>query len=417
MTTFLELSNVIRGLLGLWYVLLMLFACVTSYMFFTLKKYHMSVLSALSTLTCYIFVQWFSDIGICYNKKLVPPHSVNLIDSADWKWLLLIGFFLTILIICTFLNALYWNKNIVSSSALKAGMDNLPSGLCWYYEDGTIALRNSKMENICYLLTGEKLGLGDLFEKALSENMDENNVLLLSDGSVWKIGFNVVEKEKTILHEICAYDITKEYEITQSHIQKKEEAQEVNDNLVRYSRELAQMITANEILAAKVRIHDELGQGLLLTRKYLLRDGSEEEKEKLLYVLHKNCSLMESTQSASGKSYMEMIMEAASDMGVSLIIEGDMPKRESHCDIVTTAIHENLTNTIRHAQGDRMKLSQNNESGKYTAVFTNNGNVPKGPIEERGGLVMLRALVEAAGGSMVIEHEPKYKMTINLFEE
>ena len=175
MTTFLELSNDIRGLLGLWYVLLMLFACVTSYMFFTLKKYHMSVLSALSTLTCYIFVQWFSDIGICYNKKLVPPHSVNLIDSADWKWLLLIGFFLTILIICTFLNALYWNKNIVSSRALKAGMDNLPSGLCWYYEDGTIALRNSKMENICYLLTGEKLRLGDLFEKALSENIDEDS--------------------------------------------------------------------------------------------------------------------------------------------------------------------------------------------------------------------------------------------------
>ena len=52
------------------------------------------------------------------------------------------------------------------------------------------------------------------------------------------------------------------------------------------------------------------------------------------------------------------------------------------------------------------------KNGVCTAAFTNNGAIPAGPIEERGGLAMLRALTEAAGGEMEITHEPQYKMTL-----
>ena len=215
-----------------------------------------------------------------------------------------------------------------------------------------------------------------------------------------------------LLFEICAYNITEEYQKTLALQEKQKQAQLANDKLTKYSRELAQMITAGEILAAKVRIHDELGQGLLLTRKYLLRGGTEEDKKKLLYVLRKNSTLIETHRSESGRSYLDMILEAASDMGVSIAIDGKMPENTAIGDIITTAIHENLTNTIRHAQGDKMRVLLSADGGVCTAEFTNNGTIPKGPIEERGGLAMLRALTEAAGGEMKIEAAPQYKMTL-----
>lgn len=411
MTTFMELSVTARGLLTLWFAVLLMISCVATFRLFSQKTFILAVPSLVVMLASYILVQWCSDIAICYDKGIMPTHSPYMIKAVNWTWLLWIGLLLSVAAVCFFLHAYRWSKTHISASSLKEGMDDLPSGLCWYYEDGTIALRNRVMERLCLQVTGHSLHDGSILAEELMRRMDENNVMTLPD-SAWSISISTVEDKKSILHEICAYDITKEYETTRSLEKKKKEAEDANENLTRYSREIAQMITAGEILAAKVRIHDELGQGLLLTRKYLLRGGNEEDKEKLLYVLRKNNTLLESSRKESDRTYLEMILEAAGDMGVEISIDGKMPANRSVSDVITTAIHENLTNTIRHAQGDRMWLKLTDDGEGLTAVFTNNGNPPRGPIEERGGLAMLRALVEAAGGKMVIDHEPEYKMTL-----
>ena len=92
--------------------------------------------------------------------------------------------------------------------------------------------------------------------------------------------------------------------------------------------------------------------------------------------------------------------------------EGGSREELERKDIMLTAIHENLTNTIRHAQGNEMQVDIEYENKLCKAVFVNNGIVPKSPVEERGGLAMLRTLVEAANGKMTIEHNPKYRMTL-----
>ena len=51
-------------------------------------------------------------------------------------------------------------------------------------------------------------------------------------------------------------------------------------------------------------------------------------------------------------------------------------------------------------------------AGSRLLVFTNNGNVPEGPIEERGGLKSLRKVVEDAGYEMKIETDDGFKLTI-----
>lgn len=414
MLTFMELSMRARGLFALWFTILLLLGCVAVFQLMSQKNYFLAVPAFLTMAFSYALVQWFSEVAICYDKKLTPPHTSVLVDGMSFKWIPGIGILMTALLACCLLYANRYEKNHVTPTSIKEGMDHLPSGLCWYYEDGTVALRNLTMERICREVTGGNLYDGLLLETELRKRMDEQGVFTLPDGTAFSVRLCTVEKEQTILHEICAYDITKEYAMTLSLARKQSEAEQAHEQLTQYGRELAQMIIAGEILAAKVRIHDELGQGLLLTRKYLLRGGTVEDKDKLLQVLRKNNALMESTQSESGKSYFDMIREAASDMGVMLTITGELPKKQALSDILTTAIHENLTNTIRHAHGNAMYITVTEDADLVKATFQNNGDKPKGSIEERGGLAMLRTLVEAAGGRMTIAHEPQYEMVIIL---
>lgn len=413
MATFIELPIIARGLIALWFVLVLVIANVATFRLFSQKNYILAVPSTAVMVVSYILLQWCSDIGICFNKGLKPPHSSVLIDKAQVSWLIGLGVLLSIFAVSFFTYAHRYSKTHVTAASLKEGIDNLPSGLCWYYDDGTVALRNRVMEQLCYRITGNDLNNGVTFEKKIRSMLDETNVMKLPDKSVWSIVMSTVTKNRTLLHEICAYDITEEYKTTLLLEAKQAEAQAANDSLMRYSRELAQMITAEEILAAKVRIHDELGHGLLLTRKYLLRGGSREDKEKLLQVLRKNNTLMESSEKNTEKTYLDMIFDAAADMGVKITIDGEMPNASAVSDVITTAIHENLTNTIRHAKGDEMHVVLTKTGNKLSAVFTNNGKAPDGPIEERGGLAMLRALVDAAGGEMLIESDSGFKMTLS----
>lgn len=412
LATYIELSVMARGLTALWFVFILVIANISTFRLFSQRNYILAVPSTAVMIVSYILLQWCSDIGICFDKGLKPPHSSVLIDKAEVGWMIVLGVFLSLFALCFLVYAHHYGKSHVTASSLKEGIDNLPSGLCWYYDDGTVALRNRVMEQLCYRITGHDLNNGADFENRIRSMLDEANVIKLPDQSVWSIVLSSVTKDRTLLHEICAYDITEEYKTTRLLEEKQAEAQAANDSLMRYSRELAQMITAEEILAAKVRIHDELGHGLLLTRKYLLRGGNEEDKEKLIQVLRKNNTLMESSEKNTERSYLEMIFDAAADMGVKIVVEGEMPKSPAVSDVITTAIHENLTNTIRHAKGDEMHVILQREGSRLNAVFTNNGKAPDGPVEERGGLAMLRALVTAAGGEMIIESDSGFKMTL-----
>ena len=412
MATYMDLSIMARGFISLWFDIVMIIACIVVFNLIVNKSYALLFPAVGVVAASYLLMQWCVYISKSYDKGFVPTCAPKLFSSMRWTWLFWLGIVLTAVTVYLMLYIAKWRRTHVSSSSLKQGMDNLPSGLCWYQPDGTVILRNRVMERLCMQLTSSELLDGIRFKEQLESQMDDSGVITFSDGSAWSIRTNVIESDEETLNEICAYDITKEYETTRLLEQKHQEAMEANEKLARYSRELAQMITAEEVLAAKVRIHDELGKSLLLTRKYLLRDHTPEDKEKLLYVLRKNNTLMERIREESDKSYLEMILEAASDMGVNLIIDGNMPENESVRDVITTAIHENLTNTIRHAQGDEMRVKLYKEQDKCIVVFTNNGKAPTKPVEERGGLAMLRALVEAAHGKMEIVHKPEYKMTL-----
>ena len=79
-----------------------------------------------------------------------------------------------------------------------------------------------------------------------------------------------------------------------------------------------------------------------------------------------------------------------------------------------SAVHECLTNTVKHAGGDRLWLTLRSDGSILTAELTNNGAPPQGSIRETGGLLNLRRTVENAGGNMTTETAPRFLLRVEL---
>ena len=106
------------------------------------------------------------------------------------------------------------------------------------------------------------------------------------------------------------------------------------------------------------------------------------------------------------------LKEAADAVGVKLILNGDIPRKLRK--LIAIAIHECLTNTVKHADGSELTVDITDEDGIVTVVFTNDGKPPEGEISESGGLKSLRSTVEQFRGEMEIASEPRFMLTIRV---
>ena len=80
--------------------------------------------------------------------------------------------------------------------------------------------------------------------------------------------------------------------------------------------------------------------------------------------------------------------------------------------LLAYAIQECAANTVKHAGGDRITVSLEENSTGLTVRISNNGKPPETRITESGGLVSLRRKIEEAGGQMLVESRPEFRLTI-----
>lgn len=85
--------------------------------------------------------------------------------------------------------------------------------------------------------------------------------------------------------------------------------------------------------------------------------------------------------------------------------------------VFACGLHECLTNTIRHAHGNMLRVEIAEEQRTIAIHFSNNGEPPRHEIQEKGGLKSLRTLVEERGGEMQIQSTPVFQLHIKLKKE
>ena len=191
----------------------------------------------------------------------------------------------------------------------------------------------------------------------------------------------------------------------------------LNERLTAYNREIVALTAEKELLDARLRLHDQMGEDLLVMKRFILQNGTEAEQKEIETMLRRNVSFLKTGRQGEKKDEYALMLETAEKLGVHIHITGTLPQTEPQKHIIAAAIHECFTNTLRHARGDTLRLNIAEQEEQITIRFTNNGLQPTGPIRETGGLASLRVLAERAGGTLAIAVQPRFTVTLTLPKE
>ena len=329
------------------------------------------------------------------------------------------------------LMALLWRRMLrerrdhLTPMSVKEAVDSLPVALCCFLPGGQIVLANTAMERLCQAVTGRPLRSGEVLRRALTEgtpgcrlaDAEGARVLLLPDGEARALSFQELDWEGEALTAILAADVTEAWEKTRALERQKEALSELNRRLGRYNREIVDLTIQSEILAARVRLHDAMGENLLTMKRLLRRDGEETDLEALRQRLLRNISFLKDDSEGQAEDEYAVLLHSAGSLGVRIEVDGAPPEAGPARELVAKGLHECLTNLLRHAHGDLLRLELRREADGLTAVYSGNGAPPAGPVRETGGLRILRTLTERLGGTMEVAADPTLRVTLKLPKE
>ena len=307
-----------------------------------------------------------------------------------------------------------YRETRLTPDTIRQTVDLLPTGLMVSEPDGTVLLANLSMTELCRKLTGELLSDAGRFWQYV-ESKSENGLIRTADGETWQFQKSLFTLDGKDYDQITAADMTEQYRVTEELSQKNLHLKEVQDRMKTVAAKERSLVADREIMQARMTVHDRMG-AVLLSGKYYLDHPENVKEEELLRLLEfSNHFLLGEVEQPENKSDpMQEAILTAKRIGVAVEIFGEFPKRETAKRILAQAVDQCAANTARHAGGDLLSVAVTEEGARITASFSNNGRAPEGPITETGGLAVLRQTVEDAGGSMTVQSEPVFLLTITI---
>ena len=375
----------------------------------------------------FIILQSMADVSLCANEA-DPRFSLPAVILKDVPWII-VALVMVVIFAAEVLCLVAVNRagrDKLSPGSVKESLDALPDGVCFFSEDGRILLSNRRMQHISSDITGIGILNGEklwrcIEEKSVKTDVSDGLVILTSDSKVWNVRRSEIEAEGNRINEIVALDVTEQYELRRELEERNERLNSVNERLRIFSRDMSRLTAEKELLDAKIKVHDDLGRSLLAFRAYLTAEPSKRDRSKLLPLWRYVISVMKKETVPSEK--WDAIEKTAESLHIQIEINGDLPAGLADLPVsgevrsaIMAAIRECLTNTARHARGDRLfvliKCGADAPHGIRIEI-TNNGRAPLVPIQEAGGLSNLRHMVERAGGIMTIESSPQFLLRLD----
>ena len=347
----------------------------------------------------------------------VYPTLVRLIYSSPWIAVAAVELILTLILLFSFWSLLRYRRSHLSRGVIKETLDMLPVGICFSKDDGTVVLSNLQMERLCSVLTGGSLVDALLFWdkiEALGEAQNKTRIVPISeDETVLILREEIVSNGKPYT-QMIAFDVSEQYRIIAQLRSKNKKLIDLQTRIKAYSAMTSQLSMTEEILRARVTVHDEMGY-LLLSGKYYLDHADTADAENLLDLMRYTHNLLmregEEPDDAKHDGYAQAI-EVARAIGVEVSVSGDAPSDDAIREILSGAIRECAANTVKHASGDSLSVTITRDGDMLRADIIGNGNAPESPVTESGGLLNLRRNAESIGGEMRVARDPTVKVTL-----
>ncbi len=311
-----------------------------------------------------------------------------------------------------------WNNEHISDFSIEEGLDQLPVGIAVYSNsNGMPILVNTIADKISMRLFGNTFINGLTFNERFKEHLKGCKDRLLGiDDHLYMLTENKLKIVEDEYVELLFYDIKDVHDINEKIRDDNELIKRLNERLRSLNRRINDLSVETELINIKAKVHDDLGEALTITRKYLKQNDPRTSKDKLMALWIDRLDFMKSISESKKSDEYQKLLSASKDVGVDIIIKGELPENQPAKQICSMAMHECLTNTIRHANGDKVFVETYIEDDKkYIIKISNNGYPPLGKINESGGLANLRAIVEMAGATMDISTENGFLLTICIY--
>ena len=378
-----------------------------------LKKYKWDlVFTVIMTMICFFFLQLMTMIQ---QKDFIPDSGLPLVILCPAIVLLLIY------VVFQVLNITRWRRENLSAMSIKEAFDRLPAGLMYYSRGGVPIMINETMQGISYDLFGKWVYNAEAYWKEIKrscredEISDDKAIVESSEGKAYSFSRNLLHIKNVDVYELTAVDISDEYKLSRELAVSQERARGLNIRLKTLMGTIEYVTMNRELLNLKTSLHDNIGQCILIAKRYLYSPESI-DKQRMLDFWRDNIHHLTNDEPEEWELPYYVISKEADRLGISLNIIGELPSEGELIPVVDAAISVHIGNTLKHADGTEATVAVKKTADGVEISFTNNGRQPEGEIVEKGGLKNLRSQVESAGGRMEIISQPAFEMKIMLPE-
>lgn len=305
----------------------------------------------------------------------------------------------------------------IGRASIKEAMDDLPAAVCWTTARGAVKLCDRQMERLYREMDGRDLQSLDELHAAAARCAPDGTYRA-ADGRVWQYAERTVTAEGRRYTETRFTDVTAFTAVNEALAQDNAELARVNAKLKKLYERAKDHVREREYLAFKLKIHDEIGQGLAVLRRAMREGGAEEaDLARQMSALSLAAGTLVYAPDADSPDPYDVLLSECRDLGVALRLDGAMPVEPTIEDLVVKAMRACVSNCVRHAHGTTVSVRIRGVAGGYTVQITNDGAAPAGPIVEGVGLTALRRSIETAGGEMRLAHRPGFLMSLTFLRE
>lgn len=314
------------------------------------------------------------------------------------------------------------NRKTINQTSIKEAFDNLPTGVCFFNEEGLLVLCNLAMYRFSFAVSGKDVQfitdlescLADDFAPA-SETRKDGRVFILPNGSAWHLEKRVFDHESGAVYtQFIAADVSDLHENRVELMRENAQLRKAQTELQRLSANVVTITREEEILNTKMRVHDEMGRCLVAAQKYLDASSEETIPDSVATSWQRAVSMLKYNNDAPEEDMLSQIRKTCEFVELAFIQTGELPEQEDVAYLLTCAVRECVTNAVRYAAASELYADFAETDTVAYVTVTNNGAPPEREIVEGGGLSTLRRRVEQAGGKMTVQSLPQFKLTVTV---
>ena len=306
----------------------------------------------------------------------------------------------------------------LTRDSIAQALDQLPDGLLFHADDGSVLLVNRTMSALGSRLTHRPLRDGRRFWSELarlaSSAPGENSLLIRDEGAAWSFSRRLLSVRGRACTLIFAADVTETDRASAELERLNEQLRSRAAQLRETSANLAEIKREQELARLQSRIHDVAGHRIYLLQHYLARSGSLEGLDRFLPLISGLIDDLRADVTIPAARLLDDLKKSFEFIGITLNVSGPLPADERAASALIKIVREAATNAVRHAGASRIDVAIRREGGETVMSISDDGTAPPQTIHEGQGLTGMRERTAELGGTLTVATEPRFSLTVRI---